>query len=154
MKNKYVVYGDTVIIYVKYKDDVLKCYIDVDDFEKISNINWYADWNGYSFYARGYLNGKHYKMHRLILNTPDDLWVDHKDFNTLNNRKDNLENVTQAVNNKRQKGAYSNSKSGVRGVYKHQNKWRFTVKENGKTKHMGMFNTLDEAKVASDTYYK
>ena len=38
------------------------------------------------------------RMHRLIMNAPPKLVVDHKDRNTMNNRRYNLRIVTQKVN--------------------------------------------------------
>src|SRR5438045_7498152 len=55
-------------------------------------------------------------MHRFILPVTDsDLVVDHKDGNGLNNRRDNLQRITQSQNQQRQHIGYSNV-SGYKGV--------------------------------------
>lgn len=75
--------------------------VDLDDFERVDKFNWYADYckNTKGFYAKGYDNKKRIKMHRLIMNTPNDLVVDHINHDTLDNRKKNLRNVTKGENN-------------------------------------------------------
>lgn len=38
MKNKYKEEQDYYIIYINYKDNQLECYVDKEDFQKVSSI--------------------------------------------------------------------------------------------------------------------
>lgn len=67
-------------------------------------------------------------MHRLIAQTPADLVCDHINGDPLDNRRANLRNITQSQN-LMNRGAFSSSPSGVKGVIfdKKANKWRVQV---------------------------
>ena len=80
---------------------------------------------------------KAYTMHRVVYELafgecPEQ--VDHKDGDTLNNAPTNLRAATN-TSNSWNKGAYSNSKSGVKGLVWDATKqrWRGHVFANGKT---------------------
>jgi len=75
------------------------------------------------------------------------LVVNHKDFNKLNNHVDNLEVVTQREN-ANQKHIKSISKYTGVSFRSDRNKWRAYISINGKTKHLGMFNTEFQASKA------
>lgn len=83
---------------------------EIDDIlpEKIAwivNVRWYAHKSRNSIYARRITskNGKRVSqfLHRIIANTPRYLQTDHDDGDTLNNKMDNLKNVTQSTNIKK-----------------------------------------------------
>ena len=61
-------------------------------------------------YARGLVNGKQTYLHRLIMQTPDGMFVDHKNRQTLDCRRSNMENVTLLENNHRRRNAKRNKK--------------------------------------------
>ncbi len=63
--------------------------------------------------------------------------IDHIDHNRLNDRKENLREVSNAENLRNRKGPQSNNKSGVLGVswVADRNKWCVRIKFNGK--HIG-----------------
>ncbi len=72
----------------------LSALIDQEDLELLSRYRWYAARNSAGlFYATTRLN-----MHRLLLNAPLDLFVDHINGNPLDNRKENLRLCTNAEN--------------------------------------------------------
>lgn len=66
------------------------------------------------------------------------LVVDHKDNNKLNNHKDNLQIVTQRINNS--KDSISTSKHIGVSWEKSYNKWRAEIRINGKNKFLGRFS--------------
>lgn len=70
--------------------------IDDDDFEKISKFKWHLN-NGYAQAKKG---KAHYYMHRIIAKTPSNMICDHINRNKLDNRKENLRNVTAKENSK------------------------------------------------------
>lgn len=58
----------------------------------------------------------HKSIHRHILNPSRELYVDHINHNSLDNRKCNLRLVTPSENMQNKNGSHSNSKTGIRGV--------------------------------------
>jgi hypothetical protein len=90
-------------------------------------------------------------MHRLIMNAPDSLEVDHWDSNTLNNQKDNLRLATHSQNQSN-RGKTKRNTSGYKGVSlcKKTNKWRALIKFNKKSIHLGYFNNIIDAARAYD----
>ena len=98
--------------------------------------------------------GKFIKIHRLVAlafidNPLKKKCVDHINNNKGDNRLENLRWVTQTENSRNSKLSKSN-KSGVKGVYymEKTDNWRAIINNNYKTHHIGMFNTLGEAKEA------
>jgi len=74
--------------------------VDADDYEWLSRYYWRLVKSGNCFYAvRRYVrSGKAFtiRMHREIMHTPADLQCHHKNLNSLDDRKENLENLTDA----------------------------------------------------------
>lgn len=127
--------------------------VDEEDFDILSQFNWIYNPKGYAYASIGYrVNGerrKRYKkiyMHRMILNPPPNMKVDHIDGNGLNNTRANLRIVTQGQNviNKRNQ---SNNSSGYKGVYwnKQRQKWHVRVFKNRKCLYSGFFDSVHEA---------
>jgi hypothetical protein len=79
---------------------------------------------------------------------------DHKNHNTLDNRKDNLRPCTTAQNNLNRPGN-KGSKSGYKGVTLNNGKgghniWRVRIQIDGKSTFLGRFHTPEEAAHAYD----
>ena len=76
-------------------------------------------------------------------------FLDHRDGDALNNRFANLRPATRRQNN-RNKGTYANNTSGHKGVmYRAEmSKYVARIGYNGRKKHLGVFDTLDEAVAA------
>lgn len=69
--------------------------VDADDYVLLSQHSWYYR-DGYALTEK---NGKEVRMHRMILGTKDaDLVVDHINRNRLDNRKQNLREMTPIEN--------------------------------------------------------
>jgi len=70
-----------------------------EDFEEINRFRWYAKKSGFCIYAcRGMRKDGRViiiRMHRQIARTPADMICHHKNGNTLDNRRYNLENMVQ-----------------------------------------------------------
>ena len=102
-------------------------------------------------YLRIKVNGKLYLAHRLVFLYVNgkfpDKEVDHIDGVRLNNKWLNLREVSKN-DNLINKGIYSNSSSGITGVnwHKQHRKWAAIICINGKRKHLGLFNEIEEAK--------
>lgn len=75
--------------------------VDPDVYEQIKGYHWQARKSFCRFYAMRkvkHSNGEYWlRMHRQIMNTPHGLIVHHKNRRTLDNRKCNLENITQKI---------------------------------------------------------
>lgn len=132
--------------------------IDTEDLERISELNAkfypYEEKKNNTFYAVAAPKCKTNKsgftmvqLHRLIMETPKGLVVDHINHNTLDNRKCNLRNVTIIRNSQNRKGAQIDSKSGVRGVHFNQrlNKWIAQITVNKVKKYLGCYQDIKEA---------
>jgi hypothetical protein len=101
-------------------------------------------------YIRIHIDGKMYRAHRLAwlyMTGADPLdQIDHEDGNGENNRFLNLCEATNTSNAKNRRKRSDNS-SGVTGVRfnKAKNKFVATITDAGKLRHVGQYNTLEEA---------
>lgn len=138
--------------------------IDATDLATIAPFKWSAT-NGRSgpTYARAYVGGgrsgaTYRRMHRLILDVRSKMDIDHINGDGLDNRRCNLRVVSRA-DNLINTGAFSSSKSGVRGVcwYPAYSKWRAYIMVDRKTKTLGYFDLIEDAaaarKAAEDRYF-
>jgi HNH endonuclease/AP2 domain len=149
MKNNYKFYNDYVVIYANCKGETMEILIDKDDFDKVNEFSgtWYVKKDGNTHYARIRNGNSNIKLHRVIMNYYGSKVIDHRNGNGLDNRKNNLRIVTQKVNSRNRKLS-KNNKSGVTGVCynKLRNKWEAQIKANGRTRYLGLFDELQEAK--------
>lgn len=127
--------------------------VDDEDFYKFMGMEWRAFWNGRSFYADTKIKGRSNFLHRLLMGNPSSL-VDHINRNTLDDRKENLRICTQTQNQQNRKGPARHSKSGIRGVTFHLGRWRATIVVLGISKHLGRFDTKEDAAIAYESASK
>lgn len=93
-------------------------------------------------------NKKIIYMHRVILNAPDDLQVDHINHDRLDNRKANLRLCTNSQNNMNRTklgGCSSKYKGAYRAKRLRGNIWQSQIKLNGKSKNLGYFSSEEAA---------
>lgn len=106
--------------------------------------------------SRGYavlkLADKPVLIHRYLLNYDGDLYVDHINNDSLDNRKSNLRLATPAQN-AQNTSSRKNSTSKYVGIYwySNRNKWHVQIKVDGKKKHIGYFDDEIEAAKARDS---
>jgi hypothetical protein len=125
--------------------------VDNEDYEYLNQFKWYAYKHRNTFYAKY----KSIRMHRLILNIPQGLYVDHINHNGLDNRKENLRICTNQQNLHNSLKSYNN-KSGFKGVFpliiKHKSKiyyyWRVEISCNNKKYYLGTYKTKEIAALA------
>lgn len=88
-------------------------------------------------------------MHRVIAETPQGMETDHVNGNGLDNRRRNLRNVTKQQNSFNQRLAVNNT-SGAKGVSweQREGKWRAQINVSGKNRHLGLFNSIEDAAAA------
>lgn len=119
--------------------------VDDEDFNRVSHLSWYASKSRNVFYA------KHtpYKMvpinmHRLIMNPPKGVQIDHINGNGLDNRRKNLRFATNGQNMANRK-INKNNKTGFKGVSisKTSIKKPFIaqIKHNKKVYYLGCFKS-------------
>lgn len=103
-------------------------YFDLEDYNKISLYTWLEDANGYIVDADSKIF-----IHRVIMDCPDNLTVDHIYHHKNDNRKSKIRICTQS-NNNMNRSKQTNNTSGVIGVYFHKpsNSWCAYIKINGK----------------------
>jgi hypothetical protein len=129
--------------------------VDESDYEWLSSYRWSiagTPKQGKSYAATSIIrDGRRQTtyMHRLILNAPHGVEVDHIDGDSLNNIRANLRLVTTAQ--QRQNITFRRSTTGVRGVTwsKQKGKYQVRVKVNGHTYHGGFYDALEEAAKAA-----
>ncbi len=98
------------------------------------------------------------KVHRLVaeafIQNPDNKRnVDHIDNNRLNNHVENLRWATIKENSQNAKLSSKNT-SGFKGIswYEKINKWHARIMIDGKTKHLGYFDNIEDAKIARQDF--
>jgi hypothetical protein len=105
---------------------------------------------GYTSYINISILGEKYKAHRVVWLLQTGEWptkhIDHIDGNGLNNKWSNLREVTPSQNAMNQK-VRSDSASGVKGVSydKKRNMWYVYIDIDKKRKHLGRYETKEEA---------
>lgn len=133
--------------------------IDADDVHLVEKFNWHALVKKHTVYAvyttPRDAHGKQQAilMHRVLMNAPADIQIDHWDGDGLNNRRTtNLRLATHQQNNQNQRVRGDNT-SGIKGVSWHarSKKWRAGIRLNGKLNHLGLFTDLSEAAAAYAT---
>lgn len=124
-----------IIIIDLYGDEKSRAQIDNKDVKKCINHKWREDKKGYIV---GRVDGKDCKLHRYLLNAPDDKQVDHRNNDKKNNRRYNLRLCNNSQNHMN-KGLQRNNTSGYTGVCynKASSKWEARIKVNGKDIYLG-----------------
>lgn len=145
MLNAYKIIGDTLTVY--NRKDNREILFDAQDFHFVNQYTWCIskdkqknyEWVGTNIKQ---VSGKYlYKSaHRLLMNEPEGMLVDHYDGNTLNNRKSNLRIATSHMNNQ--------NRLGAKGYYEIKNKWKAQIKVDKKKIYLGTYNTEAEARTA------
>ncbi len=119
--------------------------IDVDDTKIITAHSWCISKTGY---AVANVGGKTVKMHRLLLNAPADMLVDHINGDPLDNRRFNLRLCTQSENAKNA-ALSKNNTSGHTGISLTPNgRYRARIVVDRNEIHIGTYDTVEEAVAA------
>lgn len=120
-----------------------KFLFDLEDYEKIKNYCWYINNTNY---VCSHINKKNIMLHRIILNPPKDMFIDHINHQKADNRKENLRICTMQENNIN-RSIQSNNKSGIAGVWFdiRRNRWTAELTYNGRAKYRRNFKNLNDA---------
>ena len=129
--------------------------VDYIDYKYLSQWKWHFFDNRYAARKEHiYISPKKYGtktvlMHREIMKLNSSQFVDHKNRNGLDNRRENLRMATRQQNQCNQKIRNDNM-SGFKGVswYKSRNKWLSEIHSNNKKIFIGYFDKLKDAATA------
>ena len=155
--SQYDLSGDYGIGYTSKGEEF---YFDLEDYPKIKNYCWYIDKT--TKYVKSNIpneKGSVY-MHRLILNAPKGMDVDHiHGKKTKNdNRKNNLR-LCKHYRNCENRDIQINNTSGYKGVNwnSHVSKWETRITVNKETIKLGYYKKLKDAigvrKAAEEKYF-
>lgn len=159
MKNKYIIDGDSAIIYwySEKLDKNFEIFVDAEDIHKLIEI-------GYSIYCKQHKRNYYYPvitrrimgpdgkkkyetrcLHSFLVDCSSGYDTDHINNNNMDNRKENLRIIEHKHNIKNRKGKNSNNKSGYRNVCWIEGKWLVQLQINGKSTRLGKFDDVHEA---------
>lgn len=129
--------------------------VDPEDYEWLMQYNWTAIRKENSWYATRSMSvlGKSVQcyMHRMIMEPPDDMFVDHKNHDGRDNRKANLRIATAKQNcwNRNVRRGSSSKYIGVSWL-ESRSKWQVTAYIGGKSRFVGYFEDEETAARAYD----
>jgi len=116
------------------------------------NWNWYITGRGYAMFT----GGPRSLIHRWVIerkigqSIPKGLVVDHINDDKLDNRRENLQLVSQSTNRLKGKSSFENKKvSAYRRVSFARNKWRTSVQIDNKL-HTAVFDEERDAAIFAD----
>ena len=150
--NNYEICGNCVTMYTSKGEPF---DIDLDDLWRVKEHCWVKRYDGYIVSV---INRKTVRLHRFVMNAPDNMIVDHIHHDTTDNRKCELRLVTRSQNNMNRM-IRSDSTSGITGVtlHKRTNKWVAQLCLNDKHIHLGYFDNKEDAvkarKQAEEEYF-
>jgi hypothetical protein len=124
--------------------------VDDEDYEALKDYRWWLHKD--PSHPIGYAQGQRKRgekivyMHRLISEAVEGMVVDHRNMNSLDNRRCNLR-VASHSESQHNKLAYRNNKSGYKGVFRDSftGKWTTSINLNGKTVFRKRCNSLEDA---------
>lgn len=152
-ENEYEIIGK----YAKVKlndNDFMLC--DIGDWEELKKHHWYVNAAGYAAAGTG-ADGV-FLFHKKVTNTKSEI-IDHINMNKLDNRKCNLRIADKKINSINRR-LQPNNTTRYKGVYydRRYNTWNCRVTVDGKTIHLGTYNTKNEAiaarRAGEEKYYK
>lgn len=124
--------------------------VDFEDIGPILSDAWHVDTSGYARCGvRPRSTGRVKYFHREIMGCGPTKKIDHRNGDTLDDRKINLRECTH-IQNMMNTQVSKNNKSGFKGVSfdKPRNKWCSAIWSGYKKIHIGRFSTPEEAAIA------
>ena len=150
--NFYEIFDDYAILKIKYKNEYIDCYFDIEDISFVQEKHWRTSHKKNKVYIVTGKSGNkkepltylhNYLMHYIPV---PQLEVDHIDGNSCNNRKSNLRIVTRQANIDNTKARIDN-KIGIRGISQisKTKKYKCDFSYHGKRFYFKYWNTIEEA---------
>ena len=134
--------------------------VDADIYYRLGRFKWFLVGSKKKFYAaRNIKTGpcqiKIVRLHRVIMNPPDGLLIDHQNGNSLDNRRANLRFATRSQNaTNRQKRKKGSSRFNGVSIEKRTGRWRARICYQGKKMYLGSFDSEIDAALAYDAAAK
>ena len=135
--------------------------VEPTDYYRLNNFHWYAEGQDIHIYAvrniiKPGCKSRSMRLSREIMDAPAGLLVDHRNNNTLDNRRANLRLATSSQNLSNRRINKSKSSSQFRGVRfrKERGCWSAQITCNGKAIWLGSFDSETDAAKAYDTAAK
>ena len=138
--------------------------VDDEDYERLLAYTWWAEIDTRTdvVYARGkrrigntgskrgvVRDNPKVRMHQVVMQAHDPSHeIDHVDHNGLNNQKFNLRLATRKEQTHNTRGRFRARRSLFKGVEKAGAKWRARIRINGKSLHLGCFESQHDAALA------
>lgn len=128
--NNWVIENGIGIGIIPYKNELITCYIDPEDVEKVKDRVWRISKKKNKYYVISGSKAKNNSvyLHTFVLNqdVPEGYEIDHIDGNSLNNKKDNLRIITRQENIVNTRVRIDN-KIGIRGISYSKSEKRYIV---------------------------
>lgn len=155
MKNRHTIVGNKLIIFAMHKGQRYEIIIDAYHKPKLKGFRFNVrpnreDGRLYVFGGRTvHIHGCRYReevyLHRLLMNAPDGLQVDHINGDSLNNTDANLRLATSGLNGGN-RNVEPRSSTGYRNVYTlPSGKFMVQIGHLGRNVYCGTYDTLFEA---------
>lgn len=113
---------------------------------------WHAGSDEHDRSLSVWFQGRNMRAHRVAWFLHYGRWpkhtIDHVNGDPRDNRITNLRDVPQLDNNRNLTKARSHNDVAVLGVTKFRNKYRARITVDGKSIHLGLFSTIEEASAA------
>lgn len=138
--------GDYMIVHLS---GGYECLISKEDYGLVSKRLWhYAPRNGATSnlrkHERKYNQNGHIKMHRLIMDAPAGMVVDHINGNKIDNRRDNLRIATHSQN------SINTPSRDMRNIEYRNGSYCVRMRVNNERIYIGNYKYLGDAKIARD----
>lgn len=148
--------NETVKKIVKRRGIEYIVLISKQDEELFDSRKWFIrSESGYPYILYKDGGRKHQKrhyFHRLVLGAKEGEWVDHKNQNTLDNRRENIRLCTHGQNMMNRGKCIHKRTSQIqtqyRGVYCCEGRWRAEIRANKKRYYLGYYKTDKDAAMA------
>lgn len=147
---------------IKLGKSGLATQVNDDDYEELNKMKWHlirGIRTNYAYTVIKNSDGKYksFLLHRIILNTPKGMEVDHIDHNGLNNQRNNIRNATRSQN---KMNVVAQSNTGYLGIYilkgktyknkKYKDNIVAKIMVNRKSIYLGTFIDIGSAILARD----
>lgn len=126
--------------------EAIKYLIGQDDFDLIRPHKWRLTQDGYLLTSHPENRQTGIYMHRLIMNAPKEMQVDHINGNKLDNRRRNLRVCTKHQNLYNADACKNRRRGKWKGYSQRENgKFAARIKANHRLIYLGEFNTEENA---------